>query len=410
MSKEEGKKIAVKFTLPLMGDVSGNENAFIITGQEYLFTDGPDNNGPLITKTYSVSNVRRYDFPHAWQISNQLELESSYVPGDIENVSNLGTPISYNEFASSYTDDLAFNGSITGNGWYASGTVGRWIGLDFGEAPQTITSFRIYVGDGRFKGFVFEGSNDNSNWTPLLTGDFPSAIEWQEYSFENATEYRYYHLRCTSVYTGSNVGVKELELYGSSEQLVYNSETIYLFNGLSLQGAYLLGGISNIPDNTAIKIEHGISDIWNEHIFSDTLQLDLTSVLRITLTTADQTISPMIHELYLDDINTPQDTITLEMGDSFRNVKSLIEISYNQALGSLEGVGGAVGSFIVSFNPTELVEQPNGVGVHEYISVTVSGEINLVTIEKLSANSSTEYITASVGGNIQLLHIDDINP
>lgn len=36
---------------------SGNEDAFTITGQEYEYVDGPDNNGPLIPKTYAVDSV-----------------------------------------------------------------------------------------------------------------------------------------------------------------------------------------------------------------------------------------------------------------------------------------------------------------------------------------------------------------
>jgi hypothetical protein len=37
---------------------SGNEEAFEIKGQEYLYTDGPDNNGELISKTYPIASVQ----------------------------------------------------------------------------------------------------------------------------------------------------------------------------------------------------------------------------------------------------------------------------------------------------------------------------------------------------------------
>lgn len=60
MSKAEGKKIVINFTLPLIGDVSGNEDAFTVTGQEYQWLDGPDHNGPIINKGYTVDSVERY--------------------------------------------------------------------------------------------------------------------------------------------------------------------------------------------------------------------------------------------------------------------------------------------------------------------------------------------------------------
>lgn len=54
MSKGEGRKIAIKFTEDLVGDVRGNESAFTITGQEYKYV-----NGPLIDGNYLVDKVEK---------------------------------------------------------------------------------------------------------------------------------------------------------------------------------------------------------------------------------------------------------------------------------------------------------------------------------------------------------------
>ena len=55
MSKGEGKKIAIQFTDELVGDVSGNEEAFTVTGKEYKYV-----NGPLIDMGYPIKTVERY--------------------------------------------------------------------------------------------------------------------------------------------------------------------------------------------------------------------------------------------------------------------------------------------------------------------------------------------------------------
>lgn len=60
MSKAEGKKISIKFTQSLVGDVTGNTSAFSITGQEYKWLDGQTYNGSLISKTYIVSAVQMH--------------------------------------------------------------------------------------------------------------------------------------------------------------------------------------------------------------------------------------------------------------------------------------------------------------------------------------------------------------
>ena len=61
MSKSEGLKIGMKFTQDLIGDVSGNEQSFLITGKEYQYV-----NGTLIDGNYQVEKVERYPTPKEW--------------------------------------------------------------------------------------------------------------------------------------------------------------------------------------------------------------------------------------------------------------------------------------------------------------------------------------------------------
>lgn len=61
MSKGDGLKIGIKFTEDLVGDVSGSEDAFAITGKEYKYV-----NGALIDKVYQVDKVERYPVPKEW--------------------------------------------------------------------------------------------------------------------------------------------------------------------------------------------------------------------------------------------------------------------------------------------------------------------------------------------------------
>jgi hypothetical protein len=67
MSKGEGRNIVIKFTDDLVGDVSDNINAFTITGKEYQWVDGPDNNGPLLDKEYAIDKVERYGVVPIWK-------------------------------------------------------------------------------------------------------------------------------------------------------------------------------------------------------------------------------------------------------------------------------------------------------------------------------------------------------
>ncbi|MDY0235057.1 MAG: hypothetical protein RBR71_03475 [Gudongella sp.] len=55
MSKAKGKKIVVKFTEKIVGDVTANKSAFTIKGQQYKYI-----NGPLINGDYQIESIEHH--------------------------------------------------------------------------------------------------------------------------------------------------------------------------------------------------------------------------------------------------------------------------------------------------------------------------------------------------------------
>lgn len=414
MSKAEGKKIAIKFNGDLTNDFEeyDNSSAFTIRGGVPKYIEYPSEVlGMIEEKTFEVESVQRYPIEKLWELESPLELNSSLTEGGSEDVSGLGTPIFHSEFSPSYRADLAFNGSLI-DGWYATGAVGRWIGLDFGSNPKKISFFRIYVGDGRFKGFVFEASNNNSSWTTLLTGEFANAIEWEEHSVANDIEYRYYRLRCTSVYTGSNVGIKELELHSAGTALAYDSETIYQFANLGLVGDYRLRYSGTTPNDTSLTVECKLSDEWEIINNFDVVALDALAELRVTLSTIDMSITPTMEDLWFEEPSAPQDLILLTMANmsEFKNIEGDLTVSYNASLGNLVGPGGAVQSFTEVFTPTDLVRVPNPLLAEKINAGITNLSADLIRIYYKDGYDS-EIISASITDlSVNLIHVDNLNP
>lgn len=94
MSKGDGQKIAIKFDKPLLGDVTGNESAFTITGM----VRNPLKVGELQPKVFSVASVERYTIDEEEQPDTILLTFDTYnrfndVEGDITVAYNqsLGT-------------------------------------------------------------------------------------------------------------------------------------------------------------------------------------------------------------------------------------------------------------------------------------------------------------------------------
>ena len=61
--KGAGKRIAVRFDKPLLGDVAGNANAFTVKGM----VRDPLKYGPLVERTFDVESVERYPLERYWR-------------------------------------------------------------------------------------------------------------------------------------------------------------------------------------------------------------------------------------------------------------------------------------------------------------------------------------------------------
>ena len=95
-----GQIVTIKFTEPIISDVSGNENAFTVTGKEYKWVNGPDNNGPLIDKNYQVVSVVKHpilddkyirlildDFSRFPSVEGDLTVEYNATIGNLAGIS-----------------------------------------------------------------------------------------------------------------------------------------------------------------------------------------------------------------------------------------------------------------------------------------------------------------------------------
>jgi hypothetical protein len=62
------------------------------------------------------------------------------------------------------------------------------------------------------RAFTFAGSNDNSNWITLYTGECPNVDDtYFMFSFANDITYRYYRIQWATAWQGTTVSVREIE-------------------------------------------------------------------------------------------------------------------------------------------------------------------------------------------------------
>lgn len=316
MSKAEGKKITIKFTLPI---------------------------NPLTLTNVAVA-------------------DSSYsVP--------TGTVTYSNQYSTTYAASKAFDNN-TSTYWDTRATLPQWNMIELAEARQ-IAGFRMYSGASyRPNSVDLYGSNDGTNFDLISQTTNANATGWKEYTFDATIPYKYYKWVVNSTHTAGRVYIYELQLLFATMVPKSGNEGAFTITGQEYQWVDGPG--------------------HNGELISKTYPVLLAQT----------------HP-------TEPNSILLDIA-GFRNVQGGLTISYNQSLGNLAGIGGAVASFTETFTPADLAEgltdAGGTVGTHEYIEASVGGSIELKYITKLSGYSPAEYIEASVGGTIQLLHIDDINP
>jgi len=134
--------------------------------------------------------------------------------------------------------------------WNKNAGAPGWVKVDWGLGNSaTIGKLRIkpchptWDGAG-CKDFTFQGSNDDSNWTTLLSTTAVDNYNWQEFTFQNTIAYRYYRINITNSYSSSgNIGFYEVEMMEQLSLQSYSESTI------KTQGSYALKALAAITDS-----------------------------------------------------------------------------------------------------------------------------------------------------------------
>ena len=162
MSIADGRRIAIKFTQPLIGNVTGLN-------------------------------------PPAGYKKSQLDLSQAKVT-------------TLNQYSTSYTGAKAIDGS-TSTYWRGTTAV-NWIQFQLPD-PKAVTQLRMYLGSYYIKTFTVSGSNDGSTWTQL-GGEHAAAssttAQWYTFTIENTENYLHYRVDILTAYS-SRIYLYEIQLY-----------------------------------------------------------------------------------------------------------------------------------------------------------------------------------------------------
>lgn len=114
-----------------------------------------------------------------------------------------GTPSADNELGAGYEADKGCDNNESTRWTTADLAPPHWWKYDLGSGvTKTVRKLRIitfYDANGALmKDFTLQGSNNDSDYTVIYTGQQANNGSWQEYTFANDTAYRYYKINITT--------------------------------------------------------------------------------------------------------------------------------------------------------------------------------------------------------------------
>jgi hypothetical protein len=464
--KGAGKRIAIRFDKPLLGDVSGNEGAFTVTGM----VRNPLKTGELQPKEFTVDSVERYPLQILWQDDFSGQMDGVEVG---ENGIRLNIDNQVPAFADTYTNESSPDKNFGANEeMFVLGYAGYYCRafMKFDIPAIDITNIQ------KVELFVYYFANDmpsreqrhhikriteawdenllTYNNTPafngqgsLTTGSYGTlenidghntginnwrkvdittlVLEWLNGTHPN------HGLVIDHTYNQSyDGGVWAMMRYRTREynggslapylKITYSPGTKFIGTYASSIGASTLNNPrlrydADTPEGTSITAEYACTDgsepdseDWAEIEDGDLLTITGTTLwLRYTLTTDDPAVTPTLLSAWLEEATAPPGTILLTMApDSrFNDVEGDITVSYEQAKGTLTGTR-PVGDFTESFTPTDL--EPTPIDRHD-ITAGIEVAVDLIKVDYIDLGHKNT-ITAGITVEVDLIPVSVIPP
>lgn len=466
--KGAGKRIAIRFTKPLLGDVTGNEDAFTIKGM----VRSPLKYGPLVERTFAVESVERYPIAELWQDDFSGQMDGVEVGG---NGVVLTRP----------TDD--FEDNTIGNvpsGWavqWGTGftvqelnsqkslrhvhTSGQRNGLRFTDAG-VLSDGEIYCEIQRVTGstpnfglvFCLSGSGGSESayqlvnyGTTLRLGKYVSGafISISTAAITALNGNTWYSIKMkkdgTSLYgklwqkgtaepdwqvTGTDSSLSSgyvgVMAFNANSTVYYDN---FAINEYSTPGTYTtatptdtlpadprLRFEANTPEDTTVTVEYACTaddetppETWMSVDDEDLLTIDDAYLwLRYTLETEDTSKTPTLLAVWLEEAEAPPGTILLTMApDSrFNDVEGDLTISYEREKGTLTGTR-PVEDFTESFTPTGL--EPTPINVQGTITAGIEVEVDFIEVYYVDLGHKNT-ITAGITVEVDLIPVSEIPP
>ena len=315
----------------------------------------------------------------------------------------------------------------------------QWWKYDLGVGVlRRVRKFRMKCLAGSvIKDFKIQGSNNDSDWTDIYTGQQVDNANWQEYTFTNLTSYRYYRIYITSSYVydvdvlylditetemieyndwyAHGGDIVECSVGGDSPSWVFytpqegwftwikDENKLYRYDGASW--AEFAGGLSNILEDTTPQLG-GDLDLNGKNIdfptvanISDVKDEDDMASDSATMLATQQSI-----KAYVDTKTKTTFGIVIDGGGGVieTGYKGFIRIPYGATITKVTLLADVSGSIVIDVWKDSYANYPPT----DADSITASAPPTLSSATKSEDSTLTGWTTAITAGDCIGFNVD----
>ena len=315
-------KIATGLHIPSAPLESYSENSIINQGTYSLKAIAAitDSSNETLTKSglsldLTDKDTLKLDVRASRTGTGLLQVQLKQPAGYGSDVLTGGTPSASSFYSAGYEADKAVDDNESTRWDSANTPAPHWWKYDLGVAvTKTIRKLR-YKAEGEYapNAFKLQGSNNDSDWTDILSTNGAANSNWQEWTFSNSTAYRYYRIYVISCseFKGYNaVMLKEIEMM----EVAYTTHTknINTVENSFQEITWDISGISNANKNNITQIIFKIlnADLATTY-YIDNFRVD-AETLNMTLISQSETAEAQPDTARIVLFEEDVDSITLQ--------------------------------------------------------------------------------------------------
>ncbi len=160
-----------------------------------------------------------------------------------------------------YEAELAFDNNEATRWSSADVSKPHWVKYDLGVGvTKTARKLRFKNYINQVEDFKLQGSNNDSDWDDLLSETCGAADAWREWTFANATAYRYYRILVTSGYTANQSSIWEIELMETGGGVSLYDEQFT--DSVHMERTGTTGDYGYISTGVVVGIEDGSAELY----------------------------------------------------------------------------------------------------------------------------------------------------